>query len=123
MPVVITAGYYYSKQIIVGDQRGVLQLISIRKGEAFVDFKVEFRSPVNCVNIVLNDKYTAGKYWFQQSVPFPVNLLIIGWWFLNLEPTLEMIVATTSQTVQGFSAKGKVIFKLDTNLVEPIQHL
>lgn len=40
------------------------------------------------------------------------------------EPTKEIIVTATQQTVQGFSAnKGKLIFKMDTNLVEPIQHL
>lgn len=44
-------------------------------------------------------------------------------YFQNSEPSMEMIVAATTQTVQGFSLKGKVIFKMDTNLVEPIQHL
>ncbi len=120
----------YSKlQVVVGDQRGVLQLISIRKGEPFVDFKVELRSPVNCVNVVLNDKYTNGKYWLQfrntNSFLFANDIFnwLPGYSCTHAEPTLEMIVATTTQAVQGFSVKGKVIFKMDTNLVEPIQHL
>lgn len=39
-------------KIIVGDQRGILQLISIRKGEHCVDFKVDVGSAVNCVTIL-----------------------------------------------------------------------
>ena len=41
-------------QVVVGDQRGILQLISIKKGEPFVDFKVDLKSPVNCVTILVN---------------------------------------------------------------------
>lgn len=40
--------------MVVGDQRGILQLISIKKGEPFVDFKVELKSPVNCVTVHVN---------------------------------------------------------------------
>lgn len=35
----------------------------------------------------------------------------------------EMIVVATAQTIRSFSVKGKSIFTLETNLVEPIQHL
>ncbi|EFX79859.1 hypothetical protein DAPPUDRAFT_197260 [Daphnia pulex] len=88
-------GVKHQQKVVVGDQRGILQLISIKKGEPFVDFKVELKSPVNCVTVHVNSN----------------------------EPTKEMIITATQQTVQGFSAKGKLIFKMDTNLVEPIQHL
>lgn len=35
----------------VGDQRGILQLVSIRRGgEPFMDFKVDLNSPINCLS-------------------------------------------------------------------------
>ena len=34
-----------------------------------------------------------------------------------------MIVAASSQTLYAFNRKGKALFTLETNLVEPIQHL
>ncbi|KAI9565490.1 hypothetical protein GHT06_009282 [Daphnia sinensis] len=88
-------GVKHQQKVAVGDQRGKLHLISIKKGEPFVDFKIDLKSPINCVTILIN----------------------------NNEPALEMIVTATAQTVQCFSVKGKLIFKMDTNLVEPIQHL
>jgi hypothetical protein len=108
-------------QVVVGDQRGILQLISIKKGEPFVDFKVELKSPVNCVTVHVNSN---GKSTFD-CVLHTINLLILSMiLFVPVaEPTKEMIVTATQQTVQGFSVKGKLIFKMDTNLVEPIQHL
>lgn len=55
-------------QVAVGDQRGTLQLVSIKKGEPFVDFKVDLKSPVNCVTILVSNngihKWLLLLFWY-----------------------------------------------------------
>ncbi|KAK4018585.1 hypothetical protein OUZ56_000631 [Daphnia magna] len=48
-------GAKHQQKVAIGDQRGKLQLVSIKKGEPFVDFKIDLKSPINCVTILVNN--------------------------------------------------------------------
>ena len=50
-------------QVVVGDQRGTLQLISMRKSEPIIDFKINLATPISSI-VVLANQGTSHKNTF-----------------------------------------------------------
>lgn len=41
-------------KLVIGDHKGILQLVGIRKGEAYADFKFDLGQPIHSVGVHVN---------------------------------------------------------------------
>lgn len=48
----------FNIQVVVGDQRGTLQLISMRKGEPIIDFKINLSVSISAIFVLSNQGMT-----------------------------------------------------------------